>query len=300
MKNIIILFLLLLTACSISAQEFRATVNIQTPSLQNTDPKVFETLEGQITEYFNNTKFTEEDYEEFEKIKLDINMTISKEIGLTRFEADFAIQSTRPVYGSNYDTPTFTHVDKEFVFDYEQFTPIDFSENSFTTNLSSLLTYYAYIVLGMDNDSFAPYGGEPYFQLAKEVVNNIPQNLEENKRKGWRSIDGTRNRYWLMDNLLTPRVRDFRQAWYDYHRQGLDIMANNSEAGRAIMTESISTVGNVNRSLPNSMILQVFSNTKAGELVEIYKKGSAEEQNLLIQTMTKVDPANAAKYRKVK
>lgn len=301
MKKLFLLSTILFLSFKGFAQEFRANVTIQTPILQNVDPKVFQTLESQITEFYNNTKFTDEDeYEEHERIQIEINMTISSEAGQTRFGADFAVQSTRPVYSSNYKTPLLTHVDKEFVFDYEQYAPIDFSATTFTSNLSSLLTYYAYMALGMDADSFAPYGGEPYYQQALQVVNTIPQSLNDSMKKGWRSIDGTRNRYWLLDNLLTPRARDFRQGWYDYHRQGLDIMSTNVEAGRAIIAETIKTVGAVNRNFPNAMVLQVFSNTKAGELVEIFKQGASDEQNLLIQTMTKVDPANAAKYRKVK
>ena len=300
MKKLFLLSTILFLGLKGFAQEFRANVTIQTPTLQNVDPKVFQTLESQITEFYNNTKFTEEDeYEEQERIEIEVNMTVS-ELGLTRFKADFAIQSTRPVYGSNYKTPILTHVDKDFVFDYEQFEPINFSETTFITNLSSLLSYYAYMILGMDADSFAPYGGEPYLQQALQVLNTIPQSLNDALKVGWRPTDGRRNRYWLLDNLLTPRARDFRQAWYDYHRQGLDIMATNVEAGRAIITETVKTVGAVNRNLPNSMVLQVFSNTKAGELVEIFKQGAVDEQNLLIQTMTKVDPANASKYRKVK
>ena len=301
MKKLFLLSTILFLGLKGFAQEFRANVTIQTPVLQNTDPKVFQTLESQITEFYNNTKFTDdEEYEEHERIQIEINMTISTEAGQTRFGADFAIQATRPVFGSNYNTPLLTHVDKEFTFDYEQYAPIDFSPNAFTTNLSSFLTYYAYMVLGIDADSFAPYGGEPHFQQALQIVNNIPQSLNDAMKKGWRPIGSTRNRYWLLDNLLSPRARDFRQAWYDYHRQGLDIMSTNVEAGRAIISETIKTVGAVNRNFPNAMILQVFSNTKSGELVEIFKQGGSDEQNLLIQTMTKVDPANAAKYRKVK
>lgn len=301
MKKLFFLSALLLLASKGFTQEIRANVTILTPTLQLSDPKVFATLENQIIEFYNNTKFTDADeYEEFERVQIDINMTISKEASPTSFVADFAIQATRPVYGSNYDTPLITHIDKEFAFNYEQYAPIDFSENNFTSNLSSLLTFYGYIVLGLDGDSFSPFGGEPHFITAQQIISNIPQNLSESLKTGWRSIDGNRNRYWLLDNILTPRMRDFRQAWYDYHLQGLDLMATNVEAGRAIMTEALRAVGKVNRSLPNSMILQVFSNTKSAELVEIYKKGTPEEQNLLIQTMTKVDPANAAKYRKVK
>lgn len=299
-KLILFVFFFTLAYFQIEAQEFRVNVTLQTPVLQKADPRVFETLSNQIEEFYNNTQFTEDEFEDHERIDVEINMTISEELTDTRFKADFAIQSTRPVFGSNYASPTFTHVDKDFVFDYEQFAPIDFSENAFTTNLASLLSFYAYVVLGLDYDSFSPYGGEPHFQSALQIINNVPQNLVETQRKGWRSLDGNRNRYWLMDNLLSPRIRDFRQAWYDYHRQGMDLMATDVNAGRAIINETMRTIGAVNRNIPNAMILQVFSNTKAEELVELFKRGSSEEQNLLIQTMTKVDPANAARYRKVR
>lgn len=301
MKKYTLLFLVVLLSCStFVAQELKTSVKIQTPVLQLVDPKVFQTLESQIQDFMNNQKWTDDEYEEEERILVDINMTIAEEITQTSFKVDFAIQATRPVYGSNYDTPIFTHIDKEFTIQYEQFAPIDYSENSFTSNLSSLLSFYANIIIGLDYDSFSPYGGEPYFQITKDIVNNIPQNLNENLRRGWRSIDGNQNRYWLMDNLLSPRGKDFRQAWYDYHRQALDIMYQDVNAGRAILTDVIKSIGEVNRNFPNAFILRVFSNTKAGELVEIYKKGVQEEQNILIQTMSKVDPANAAKYRQVK
>lgn len=299
MKKILFFSILLLSIGALKAQEFRTNVNIQAPSLQLSDPKVFNTLEGTIREFFNNTKFSDKEYEEFEKINLDINMTVREEISATRFKVDFAIQATRPVYGSNYDTPIITHLDKDFGFDYEQFQPIDFSENSYINNLSSLLSFYAYMVLGLDADSYAPYGGETYFLAAQQVVNNVPQNLEDVFKKGWGSLSNN-NRYWLADNMLTPRLRDFRQAWYDYHRQGLDIASSDIVTARAIMTEALKNISVVNRNRPNSTIIQVFANTKSSELIEIYKQGTPEEQNQMIQTMAKVDPAQAGKYRQVR
>ena len=301
MMNKIAFFVLFFwSSFALNAQELIVNVTISTPRLQLVEPRVFETLKNTMEEAMNNQKWTEDEFEQEERIQVDISMTIREELTATAFKADFNVQATRPIYGTNQKTPLITHVDKNFAFEYEQFQPIEFSENSFTTNLASLLSFYAYTVIGMDYDSFSPYGGEEYFQLAQNIINNIPQNLNETLRKGWRSIDGNRNRYWLNENLLSPKMRGFRQAWYDYHRQALDMMYSDVATGRGIMTGCIETLGAANRNYPNAMILQVFSNTKASELVEIYKQGTTKEQNTIIQTMTRIDAANASKYRAIK
>ena len=280
------------------AQELNVDVSVNTPQLRTVDPKVFESLETSIQEFMNNRKWTNDVFEPEERIQVSLQITITKENSPTSFEADFALQSTRPIYNSDQNTPVFTHVDG-ITFNYEQFQPLEYSENQFDNNLVSVLAFYTYIILGLDYDSFGPFGGEQYLQKAQEIVTNIPPAAAATY-KGWRSVDGNRNRYWIIENLLTPRARNFRQANYEYHRQGLDLMSENAAAGRALVLAAIQKIGDMNRNYPNSMIVQIFGNTKRDEIIEIFKAGSLTEQNEMISTMIKLDPADASKYRAVK
>ncbi len=296
MKKWLVLTILSFFIGTTQAQELRVNVTINTPKLQTADPKVFETLKTSVEEFMNNQKWTNDAFEQEERIKMDIVITISKELSANTFEAELSLQSIRPVFNSTYETPMFKHQDKSVVFTYEQFQPLEFSQTTYLNNLTSVLGYYAYIVIGMDYDSFSSFGGEPYFQAAQDIVNRIPPNVASSV-PGWRSVENNRNRYWLIENLLSPRVRPFRQAVYDYHRQGLDMMYQDVAVGRAVMTQAVEKLGDVNRSYPNSMILQVFANTKSDEIIEIYKGAGQQEKTAVTQTMERVDPPRASEYR---
>jgi hypothetical protein len=283
----------------IRAQEFNFTVKINTQRLQLVDPKVFETLEKTVFDFLNNTQFTDLNLEIGERINCNVQLTIQQEISPTRFKADLAIQASRPVYGSNYETTMINHQDRDVTFDYEQFQPLIFSRNAFNDNLSAILSFYAYFILGMDADSFSPFGGDPYFKVAQDIVNNVPQNAAA-ANPGWRSLDGNRNRYWIVENVLSPRVRPFRQAMYDYHRHGLDVMSSKAVEGRAIMMTALEEIAQVNQVYPNSMIIQMFNQTKGTEVTEIFKGGTPNEKERTINVMTRIDPTNAARYRSVR
>ncbi len=296
MKKLFLLILCLAGCLWLPAQELEVHVSINTPKLQTADPKVFETLESSIQEFMSNQKWTSEVFEQEERIKVDLVMTITKELSTNTFEAELSLQSIRPVFGSTYLTPLFKHQDKDVVFTYEQFQPLEFSQTTYLDNLTSILGYYAYICIGMDFDSFSPFGGEPYFQDAYDIVNRIPPNVAASV-SGWRSVENNHNRYWLIENLLSPRIRPFRQAFYDYHRQGLDIMHEDPVAGRAVMSQAIEALGGVSKSYLNAIILQIFANTKADEIIEIYKAGGPQEKTAVIRAMGLVDPSKASVYR---
>lgn len=295
MKRFFLSFLMVLMSLPFFAQELNAKITINTPKLQTADPKVFESLKTAMQEFFNNTRWTDDIYETSERINININMTITEELSATEFNADFSIQASRPIYGSDQETVTFTHLDNNFKFIYEQFQPLIFTQNTYADNLTSLLSFYAYIVVGLDYDSFSPYKGEKYFQAAQEIMSNVPEGVKRNYA-GWRSIEGNRNRYWLVENLLTPRVQPMRQAWYDYHRLGLDKMHEEAVVGRTIILQSLETILNVDKTYPNSMIMQVFSNSKGQELIDIFAQGTREEKNRVIEIMTKIDAANSRKF----
>lgn len=298
MKKIIFSFLLLLglTVC-LPAQELRVTCRVNAQKAQ-ADPQVFQSMETAIEEFMNNQKWTEDVFEENERIEVNIQVTISEELSPTSFRADMGIQAVRPVFGTDYQTPILTHLDKNLSFTFEQFQPLDYLENNFRDNLTHTLSFYAYIILGLDYDSFAPFGGENYFQKAQNIVNTFPQNLS-GSFPGWTSREGNRNRYWLLENILNPSVRPFREAMYTYHRQGLDIMSDDVDAGKAVIMQVLETVGQVNKKYLNAMILQVFANTKSQELIEIFKVAARTQKSRVYSIMSRIDAANANKYRAI-
>lgn len=299
MKKILFFIPLLLAGLYLQAQELNATVRVNVQKLQTVDPQVFETLEQTLLEFLNSQKWTNDVFELEERINCNILLTIQEERSATSFKADLAIQASRPVYGTNYETALFNHIDKDVTFTYEQFQPLQFSQNVFNDNLSTVLSFYAYIILGLDYDSFSPLGGEPYFQIAQQILNSIPQSAAA-ANPGWRSLDGNRNRYWIIENILSPRVRPYRQAMYEYHRQALDIMAEDVNTGRGIMVNALSQISDVDQAYPNSMIVQMFVNAKSQEVVEIFKKGTRQEQDQVIQIMSKIDPTNSSRYRAIR
>ena len=298
MKKILLLtFTIFLTQFSI-AQELLFDVTVNTPKIQDVDPKVFKDMETSIQEFLNNRKWTGDVYEQEERIKCKIQLTIEEELSQTSFRANLAIQSTRPIYGSTEETPLLNHVDKNVIFNYEPFQPIVFSKNLFQDNLSALLGFYVNVILGMDYDSFSPFGGDPFFQTAQDIITSIPQSAASSY-PGWRQIDGNRNRYWMIENLTSPRIKDYRMAMYKYHREGLDNMHIDSNAGRSTILEAINTIKSVNRNYPSSMILQMFANSKRGELIEIFKNGTRIEKDEFFKVMVRVDASNANEYGRI-
>jgi len=300
MKQIIFVILALFAGVQSIAQEFNFQVTINTPKLQTADPKVFETLETAIEEFMNTTNWTDDVFEFEERINGNIVININEEKSASRFTAEMAIQAARPVYNSSYETVLLTYQDNNVWFDYEQYQPLIFSQNAFNDNLTAILGFYAYVILGMDYDSFAPLGGQEFFQTAQEIVNNVPPGAASVSPQGWRSLDGNRNRFWMIENLLSPRVRPYRQAMYDYHRQGLDIMYEDPAAGRAIIADALDAVAEVDRAYPNAMIIQMFSDAKGDEIAEIFKQSSPQEKNKIIQIMSRIDAAKVSKYQAIR
>ncbi len=292
-----LLFLLSIILC-LHAQELNVSVSVNHPATQNTDPQVFKDLETTITEFLNTQKWTEDVFEPEERIEANVQINITDELSATEFKADVLIQSIRPVYGGDYQTVLLSHADKGVVFTYEQFQPLVYTKNIFIDNLTSVLSFYAYIIIGLDYDSFSPFGGDPYFQTAQDIVNNVPSS-QTSKYKGWRSLDGNRNRFWIIENLLNPRVRPLRQSLYDYHRLGLDTMHENVETGRSIVATALEAIGSVHKDMPTGMIIQLFTNAKRNEVVEIFKKGDRQQKTKIKQLMTKMDASNATKYREI-
>ena len=297
MQRACLFFLFLFAASSASfAQELNCSVKINIQKLQTADPRIFETQEQAMAEFMNNTKWTEDVFEPQERIQCNILLTLQEELSPTSFRAELSIQSSRPVFGTNYETAVFNHIDNELVFTYEQYQPLIFSRNSYNNNLSSVLSFYAFVILGLDYDSFSLYGGEPYFLNAQELINTIPQSVAG---QGW-SPSGSnvnRNRFWIVENLLSPRVRPMREAMYAYHRLALDIMYQDVAKGRAIMSDALENVLKVNQTYPNSVAIMMFVNAKSQEVIEIFKLGTPREKEQAVRVMSRIDGSNAGRYR---
>src|ERR1043165_7382768 len=221
MKSLLV-FLTIILAFTITlrAQELNCQVNVIAANLQTTDPKVFETLKQAVYEFMNNRKWSNDNYKPEEKIECSMLINITQEISSDKFGAQITVQSNRPVFNSSYNSPMLYLADKDFQFQYAQYQPLDYTDNQFTSNLTSVLAYYAYLIIGFDYDSFSPKGGMPYFQKANSIVTSAQSN--NNAGPGWKSYESVRNRYWIVYNLTNSKLDYIHTVIYKYHREGLD------------------------------------------------------------------------------
>ena len=297
--RILITFLLILSSQLLIGQEFLASVRVTAPTLQLADQKILESFENAVEEFMNTQKWTDEDYLPEERIKANIQITITEDRSSSNFLVDLGIQATRPVYGSNYETPLISHLDRGVNIIYEQFRPIIPTKDNYTDNLSSILSYYAYIMLALDHDSFSSFGGDPYFLIAQDIVNAIPPGVAATD-KGWADPRNTRTRYYIVENALSPRFKAYRKAMYDYHRLALDIMHKDVTTGLNTMTSTLEAINEVDKAYPNTFLIQIFTNTKAGEISNIYQQGDLDTRLKIYGIMTRLDPANSNKYEPIR
>ncbi len=296
MKHLLVLGIVLLTWNLGTTQEFNVKVNVQTPKLKLADPAIFQTFERSVSNLFNQTKWTEDEFESQERIEANIQITIVDELSPESFVADIWITSLRPVFGSNYQTQMLNYIDKGIRFTYRPQQPLENSKSNFVDNLSSILSFYAYIMIAMDYDSFSSLGGDPYYRVAQNVLSDVPQSVSDND-KSWQAVGGgNRNRYWLLENMMNPRSRDYRESWYAYHREALDNMHKDSDGAKTNLISAIETMQQLERSNPNSMIVQMFTDSKRGEIIEIFKEATKSDQNEVFKLMSYIDPARASDY----
>ena len=299
MLRVILGLICFLTYLTGQAQEMKLNVQVNTPNLQMIDPKVFETFEKEIYEFFNNTKWTEDEFEEFEKIEGNININITEEFSPTAFKADILIQSIRPVYNSNYKSQVLSFNDKSVQIVYQENQPIQNTFNNYTDPLSSLMTFYAYLILGFDYDTFTPYGGDQHFKTCKSIIDNVPRNVADGS--SWDpAVRSNVTRFNVINELLSARLRPYRQAIYEYHLKSLDNMAYDAAKSRAIMMSAITAIEQVNKSQRNTGAIQMFCDSKREEIVEIFKGAPRGDQAKVYNIMVGLDPARAFSYSDIK
>jgi len=303
LSNRISLFLsfLLALACWTNghAQELKAEVTVSTPKLQTTDPAVFKTLEKDLKDFLNQERWTNDEYKPHERIDCNFSVNITGELGGNSFSADIAIKAIRPVYGTEYRTVLINHVDRDIIFNYQEFQPFQNGTEFFRDNLSAVFSFYSQWILGLDAESFTPGGGDPFFRVAQNIINQVPTAVSE-ADKGWQSLNRKTTRYWILENLLSPRFTSFREAWYNYHRKSLDIMYANPEQALATMVEALKEVEKTNVAYPNSIGIIMFISTKSEEIVDIMKNANRTQKSTVYDIMRKLDPANSGKYNVIR
>jgi len=297
--NLQLLFSLLFFTQAAFGQELNCKVEITSAKLQTTDPKVFQTLKTSVYEFMNNRKWTNDVFKPEEKIECSMFINVTEEVATNVFRAQVNIQSSRPVFNSDYNSVLLNHVDKDWVFEYTEYQPLEFNENDFISNLTSMLAYYAYLIIALDYDSYSLYGGTPWYQKAQTIVNTIPSNLSSEQAPGWKPFDNDKNRYWIIDNLLNTRYSPVREALYQYHRQGMDVMYENMNNGRQVVLNGIRKVAEVAEEYPNAMAIKIFFNAKSEELVSLFTGAPPNEKANAVQLLYKADPTNSSKYARI-
>jgi Domain of unknown function (DUF4835) len=283
------LFLFLLSTFSV-AQELDVTVNVSVNQVDiKSDPQIFKALETQVREFFNRTKWTNDDYRDHEKIRATIQINIESEISTSLFQGEIIVKSSRPVYNSNYETPILNHIDKPVSFTFNIGQVIQRSDNVYIDNLSSLLTFYSFMILGYDYDTFSPLGGDVHFQSANDVRNALPNSIK-NGPEWTNDMSVSRNKYYMVNDMLDPRVRGFRMFQYKYHREILDNMYLDPDKQRAILASSITDLRSVNEVYPNSMVLYMFGDSKRQELLEIFKVADLNQKRKVYDVMVGINP----------
>jgi hypothetical protein len=293
--KILIIIILSQIAIKVSAQEFLCMVQVAAPSIQGTNRAIFEDMQKTIMEFMNNQQWTDNVYKPEERIDCSIMINIREMIGSDEFKGTMQIQARRPVYNSSYNTLMLNLQDDNVSFRYIEYQPLVYNPNSVESNLVAILSYYAFIILGYDYDSFSLRGGNSYFQKAQSIVNMAQSSRES----GWSSFDGTRNRYWLVENVLNEYHSSFRQCMYQYHRNGLDLMSDKPEEGRAAIASALEQMQKVFRQRPNSYVLILFFDAKREELLNIFKPSPSIEKGKVVNLLSEIDPANSDKYQKL-
>lgn len=294
----VILFLLVffLGPSALKAQELNCQVRVTAPQVQSTNRQVFQTLQQALFEFMNNRRWTDDVYTMEERIECSIQITITEQLGADRFKGFIQVQSSRPVYGSSYSSTVLNHRDNDVFFQYVEFEPLLFNANTYESNLTSLMAFYAYLIIGLDQETFADKGGEASFDVAQKIINNAQTDDDV---LGWNSFDGDRNRYWIIENLRNRDFDGFRTAMYQYYRLGLDLMSKNVVDGRKGITDAINELKSVHSRRPNSLLVRMFMDSNADEIVGVFGDPSVQNKGDVIQTLNNIAPNHATKWGKI-
>lgn len=301
-KPFYILLLFIITYASVNAQELNARVRVVDNQIPSTvDRKIFRTLETSLTNFLNSRKWGNDNFKPNEKINCQFLITLQQMPEPNIFSASITIQVARPVYSTSYVSPIINFQDPNFDFRYVESQPMEFNENRISgtdplvSNLTAVIAYYAYIILGFDYDSFSVRGGDMLFQKALNIVNNAP---DATKISGWKSFENNnRNRYWLAENLINNRYAVIHDIYYNYYRRGLDVMYEDENTARAEILNALVYMDNLNRETPNLMIVQFFMLGKSDELINVFRKSAPQDKSRVVEILSRLDVSNSNKYK---
>ena len=294
MRRLLIIFLIFNFDFSYS-QELLCNVRVSSSQIQTSDRKIFQTLQTDIYEFINNTKWTNTNIQSEEKIECSILINISKKISNDEFEGTLQIQSTRPIYGTSYKSTLFNYIDNDFRFRYLEYQSLEFSATTHMSNLTSVLAFYVNIILGLDFATFSEEGGNEYFNIAQKIVSNA-QNARE---AGWKAFESDKNRYWIAHDLLDSRFSDYHLTMYRYHRMGLDKLSEEPDDARYEITESLENLKSIYRENPSAFILTLFFDAKSDEIIKIYSEAFPNEKSRISQLLVEIDPSRSTKYQAI-
>lgn len=274
-------------------QELNCRVIVDAQQVQTTERAVFNEMETEFAQFLNTTKWTSDEFEEEEVITCNLLITISEMPSIGVFNASVQILSSRPIYNSSYESVIMNFADRDWQFEYVQSQPLQFNENSFINNITSLLAYYAYIIIGFDYDTFSELGGSPYFDKAFEIV-NIAQN---SNYPGWQQFNSVRNRYWLVENLRSPQLEPLRKAYYSYHRNGLDMIMEERQEAETTIVQALGEIQKANRARPRSILLISFMDAKSEELIQVFTESPLPTKRQVYNLLNNIDPARTDQYK---
>ena len=292
---IVLIGLLICIHFRVPAQELNCKVVVNSERIAISDRQVFQDMEVAFSQFLNERRWTNDFFQNEERIKCNLNMTIDEMPSIGSFRATVQVQSARPIHNSSYESIVLNFADRDWTFDYVESQPLDFNPNSYTSNLTSMLSYYANIIIGLDYDSFEELGGTSYFQKA----NNIVTNATPSNRPGWSSLESNRNRFWLVENLLNQRMAAMRKGLYTYHRLGLDTYQDNPEEGQESILGMLRTIKDIRTTYPNAIFVIAFLDAKSDELVNLFSDTSIQTKRDAYNLLIEIDPSKRDKYARI-
>ena len=295
MRKCFIVVLVLVFPFLIEAQEVNAVVTVNSDQVSQTNQQVFRTLERSVSDFVNKTKWTNRTYKEVEKLNARMFITVT-EYQNNRFKASIQLQSSRPVFNTSYDSPVFNYKDNQFNFEYIEFQPLVYNENVFDSNLVSVVAYYVYIMLGIDADTFELEGGTDFYRKAQNIVTQA----QGSSAVGWSQDTSERTRFELVDNLLSNTFKEYRVAMYNYHRKGLDILADNNSTGKQVVAGTMRLLETLVKRRPNAFLIQTFFDAKSEEIQNIFSDGPKVDVVQLKETLNRIAPLYSSTWNEIK
>ncbi len=296
-KTFLVTVLCVFSLTGMQAQELNCMVNLNTQKIEGSDKKIFQTLQSAIYEFVNSRKWSTFNFKQEERIECTMMITINSRLGADEFSGSMNVVIRRPVYNTAYNTVLLNTIDKNIQFKYVEYQPLDYSEGTYSSNLTSILAYYSYTILGFYLDSFTPSGGSPYFEKAQDVVNAAQSSSDP----GWKAFESDKNRYWIVNNYLNAANSELRDFAYKYHRLGLDMMYDKVDQGRNVTSEELELLQKLYNAKPNLYALQLIFDAKRDEFVNIYadQRVAPMEKTNISNLLKEIDPANSSKYQAI-